>query len=93
MTNEFPEWIDPTWHNCLIGCMICQDVCPVNKDYTNWIVPRGEFSEEETLLILKGTSINKFPYETIEKLKKLYLLDSYSLLQRNLRVLISKIEN
>jgi len=88
--DEFPEWIDPSWHNCLIGCMICQDVCPANKDYTNWIVPGEEFSEEETLMILKRVSKNKLPLETIEKLKKIYMLDSYNLLQRNLRVLINK---
>jgi len=41
-------------------------------------------------MILKGVSKNKLPLETIEKLKKIYMLDSYNLLQRNLGVLISK---
>lgn len=90
-SEDFPEWINPSWHNCLMGCMICQDACPANKDYTNCIVPEGEFSEEETLMILKGVSKNKLPLETIEKLKKLYMLDDYNLLQRNLGVLISEI--
>jgi epoxyqueuosine reductase len=88
--DEFPEWIDPSWHNSLIGCMICQDVCPVNKDYTKWVVPGEEFSEEETLIILKGVSKDKLPLETNEKLKKICMLDSYNLLQRNLGVLINK---
>jgi hypothetical protein len=63
----------------------------VNKDYTNYIAPGREFSEEETLMILKkGVSKDKLPLETIEKLKKLYLLDEYNILQRNLEVLIRK---
>jgi epoxyqueuosine reductase len=24
----FPGWIDPSWHNCLYGCLHCQRVCP-----------------------------------------------------------------
>ena len=88
--DEFPKWIDPSWHNCLIGCMICQDICPANKDYTNWIVPGGEFSEEETLMTLEGVSKDELPFETTEKFKKLYMDGWYNLLQRNLDVLISK---
>jgi len=88
--DEFPEWIDPSWHNCLIGCMICQDICPANKDYINWIVPGGEFSEEETPMILEGVSKDELPFETTEKFKKLYMDGWYNLLQRNLDVLISK---
>jgi len=90
-SGDFPEWVDPSWHNCLIGCMICQDICPVNKDHTNWIVEGGKFLEEETLIILKGVLKDKLPLDTIEKLKKLYMLNNYNLLQRNLRVLINKI--
>ena len=89
-SDNFPRWVNPAWHNCFIGCMICQDVCPANKDYTEYIVPGGEFSEKETLMILKGVLKDKLPLDTIEKLKKLYLLDEYNILQRNLEVLIRK---
>lgn len=89
-TGEFPEWLDPSWHNCLIGCMICQDVCPANKAHTSWIVPRGEFSEQETQLIMKRVLKDGLPSETVEKLKKLSMWDWYDLLKRNLEVLINK---
>ncbi len=89
--DEFPDWIDPAWHNCIIGCMICQDVCPINKDFKYWITPGEEFSEEETQMILNGFPQKELPNEMIEKLKRLYMLDDYALLQRNLGVLINKI--
>ncbi|HER23813.1 MAG TPA: FeS-binding protein [Candidatus Atribacteria bacterium] len=89
-SDNFPGWVNLNWHNCLIGCMACQDACPVNKENTKHVVPGGEFLEEETLMILKGNSKDKLPLETIEKLKKLCLLDDYNILQRNLEVLIRK---
>ena len=88
-SGNFPEQLNPAWHHCLIGCMICQDVCPANKDYTDWVVPGEEFSEEETQMILKGVSEDKLLPQTTEKLKKIYMLEWYNLLQRNLGVLIN----
>jgi len=85
--DEFPEWIDPGWHNCLVGCMVCQDVCPVNKDHRDWIVDGEEFSEEETAMVLEGVSGRELPRETIDKLRKLDLLGYRSVLQRNLSAL------
>ncbi|UCG91000.1 MAG: epoxyqueuosine reductase [candidate division WOR-3 bacterium] len=87
---DFPEWLDPGWHNCIIGCMICQDVCPANKDHTAWIMPGGDFSEKETSMILDGVSKDKLPAEISEKLQKVNMLESYDLLQRNLGALIRK---
>ncbi len=87
---DFPEWLDPAWHNCLIGCMICQDVCPANKDKTAWIMPGEDFSEKETSMILDAVPKDKLPEETSEKLQKVNMMDSYDLLQRNLGALIHK---
>lgn len=87
--EDFPEWIDSAWHNCLIGCMICQDVCPVNEKLIGWIEEGEVFTEEETLLIWDGKPIDTLPGVMVEKLKKLYMIDDYNLLQRNLRVLIN----
>jgi epoxyqueuosine reductase len=41
----FPAWLDPSWHNCLIGCLDCQRVCPQNKDFLEWVEEGVEFSE------------------------------------------------
>jgi epoxyqueuosine reductase len=86
--EEFPKWVEPAWHNCLIGCMICQDVCPANKEHVNWLMPGAEFSEEETDMILSGTALAGLPPETSEKLNKVSMLDSYPLLKRNLGALV-----
>ena len=90
--DDFPEWLDPAWHNCLIGCMVCQDVCPANKNHTSWLMLGGEFSDEETGMILDGVSQDRLPAHATEKLKRVNMLDSYELLQRNLRVLVANSE-
>lgn len=88
--DDFPEWLNPDWHNCLIGCMICQDVCPANKEHTAWIIPGGDFSEEETGMILDGIPREKLPVTAAEKLRKVRMLEEYGLLRRNLRALIER---
>ncbi len=82
----FPSWIDPSWHNCVQGCLHCQRVCPEDSKFMNWIVEREEFSQEETELLLKGALA--LSSTTLEKLKNLDLADPETLdyLPRNLRV-------
>jgi epoxyqueuosine reductase len=84
----FPAWIDPSWHNCLYGCLHCQRVCPEDRPFLNWIGEKEEFTEEETELLIRGRSLNRLPSLTLEKLKNLDLSDTDSLdsLPRNLRV-------
>ena len=89
-SNDFPDWLSPAWHNCLVGCMICQKVCPANKDVVKWIEAGASFDNEETELILKGVSEERLPRETIEKLKKQGMMRYYDVLGRNLRVLIER---
>jgi epoxyqueuosine reductase len=88
--NDFPEWLSPAWHNCLVGCMICQKVCPANKEVAKWIEAGATFNQEETALILDGISENQLPHETLEKLKKLNIMEYYDVLARNFKTLIEK---
>lgn len=63
---DFPEWIDPSSHNCIYGCMRCQTTCPMNKEFLKNIIDPVEFTAEETLLLLEGKPLNQFS----EKLKR-----------------------
>jgi len=89
--EPFPDWIDPSWHNCLIGCMYCQAVCPVNKDFLDLFEDAETFTEEETTLILRETSRQNLPQDTAEKLERLYLLEDFNLVGRNLGVLTKQV--
>jgi len=87
-TNDFPDWIESGWHNCLIGCMACQDVCPLNKEVKGMESEGCEFYEVETRMILEGTAREDLPMNIIFKLKKLNMFDDYIAIQRNLNALI-----
>ncbi len=89
-SKAFPQWLPPSWHNCLVGCMICQKVCPANKAVVKWIEAGAAFDGEETDLILNGDSEQRLPRETVAKLKKLDMIRYYDVLGRNLRMLIEK---
>jgi epoxyqueuosine reductase len=86
----FPSWIRPEWHNCVIGCMKCQAACPQNRPYLKQVGETAEFTEEETELLLKGTPSEKIPAATLQKMKLLSLTDYFSMMPRNLSVLLNK---
>lgn len=86
----FPAWIDPTWHNCLVGCLHCQRVCPQNREFPHWIEETEEFSEEETELLLKGVQLDQLPATTAAKLKHLDPIESLDILPRNLGVFFTE---
>jgi epoxyqueuosine reductase len=87
-TEEFPEWLDPSWHNSLVGCMKCQIVCPVNKRYIKWVEEGEDFTEAETEIILSGVPLDHVPPETAHKLTRSYMAEYLDVLPRNLRALM-----
>ena len=86
----FPDWIDPSWHNCLVGCLHCQKVCPANEKVVNWIEPGPSFSEEETKLLLNGTTVENLPEKTKRKVEEHGLGYYLSVYPRNLGVLLDR---
>jgi len=86
----FPDWLDPSWHNCIVGCLLCQRACPANKDYLTRIVEGGEFSEAETEKLLRNIPMASLPPATRDKLARLNMCEYYSCLPRNLQALLSK---
>jgi epoxyqueuosine reductase len=84
----FPKWINPEWHNCLVGCIRCQAACPENKPYLGIVGETVEFDEHETKLLLKGTPIEQFSEETLKKMQRFSLTDYLNELPRNLSALL-----
>lgn len=87
---DFPNWIDPAWHHCLIGCMRCQTACPENKAFLEWFEDRGEFSEQETALFIRRVPLARLPAKTADKLKSLEINEDYRLLCRNLSMIVGR---
>jgi epoxyqueuosine reductase len=88
--SDFPAWINRTWHNCLLGCMHCQSICPENKPKRSWVERACVFSEEETALLLEAASADRLPVGTLAKLKSLEITEDLGLLPRNLAALLNR---
>jgi epoxyqueuosine reductase len=88
--GDFPVWIKPESHNCLIGCMKCQLVCPYNKPFIDYIEDIGGFTAEETEILLQGLPLEKLPPSIIEKIDLMDLQNYISVIPRNLKVLLKK---
>jgi epoxyqueuosine reductase len=84
----FPKWLAESWHNCLVGCMRCQIVCPENQGKLDWYEEGEEFSEEETGLLLEGVPLTELPTVLVEKLERWDLLELIDILPRNLNALL-----
>ena len=87
--KPFADWIKPDWHNALIGCLGCQQVCPANRNQLTNIVDGPHFSEAETERLLRGPlSPDDLSEEMRRKVASIATDDSYDVLPRNLDVLI-----
>jgi epoxyqueuosine reductase len=86
----FPAWLDPSWHNCLVGCLDCQRICPQNRDVLQWIEGGAEFSQQETALFLERVPFNQLPTPTVKKLEHFDLIEYLDLFPRNLRVFFER---
>ena len=87
---DIPHWAkyQPEWSNALIGCMLCQFVCPVNKPYLHKVTDGLSFSEAETSAILENTPWEGLSPGTRKKLDDIRL--AYPMMPRNLEELIKK---
>ena len=89
-TSPWPEHLPHSIHHCLIGCMICQKVCPLNKELLEYVDTGVSFTAEETGKILSDERDTSDPiWQGIKaKVTQLDMLDYESILGRNLRALL-----
>ncbi len=87
---SFPGWIKTDWHNAVVGCIKCQEACPKNKPFLDFYGDMVEFSQEETELLLNGTTLDKMSSSMLDKMQRLSLMDYFGEMPRNLSVLLKR---
>lgn len=86
---DFPRWVKPEWHNSLIGCMSCQLKCPKNAAFLGEADVIVTFTGEETKMLLDKVSLESLSEDTIKKLEDIEMTSNYSVLSRNIKVLLT----
>lgn len=84
----FPDWVDPAWHHCAVGCLRCQQSCPENAAVELRIAPAEALDERETAAVLAAAPGDRLPAATREKLERCGLDYSPTLIARNLHALL-----
>lgn len=89
--GTFEDWIDPSWHNALMGCFHCLGNCPMNKPYLSNTRAYPAFTEEETVAFYMAEPFETLALGTQEKVKAIELDEIYGIFTRNLKVLLDKL--
>ena len=84
-TEPFPDWISKTAHHKLVGCIRCQNVCPMNFKALENITDTLEFDNAETDEILSGKALDELP----DKMKKLNVHYAWNSVPRNLTAMFN----
>jgi epoxyqueuosine reductase len=87
--GDWPDWVRPQAHNCLLGCLECQRACPANPELR--IEDTGlNFSAAETSRLISTKATTDDRAETGIRAKLAWLGQPYveSVLGRNLRALL-----
>jgi epoxyqueuosine reductase len=86
--GDWPSWIPVDSHNSLVGCMRCQEACPLDRAYLGREPAlAGEFDRAETELLLQDPALDGLPKAVIAKLTFLELDEYLPVLRRNIRAL------
>ena len=87
-TDPFPDWVQPRWHHAAVGCLRCQQACPVNKKAGLMVAAPERFDEAETAAILAAEAPEKRSPETRRKMAACGLDYSPELIARNIALLL-----
>ena len=89
--GQFPTFVYGSIHHALMGCMKCNDPCPVNEGIAELSGTLEEVTEDETRKILNGTPDDALMASLQRKLRGFRAVaskDQFPILKRNLSVLI-----
>jgi epoxyqueuosine reductase len=86
--TPFPDWVDPAWHTCAVGCLRCQQACPENAVVDLVISPAEVLGEEESAAVLAARLPAELGEQTVAKLRRSGLDYAPDLIARNVRALI-----
>ena len=84
--DPIPAWVPARAHNALVGCMICQDICPQNEGLLTVQDTGVVFSREETAALLGGNG-TPLGAALLDKLAGLGLDGYRAVIGRNLALL------
>jgi epoxyqueuosine reductase len=87
--GPLPSWLPSDAHNCLIGCMTCQEVCPRNQGLLKTRDSGIVFDKAETSALLAGGDMTPQLNASIqEKLDRIGLAGIRAVVGRNLAALV-----
>ena len=88
--GEWPDWVDPAWHNAFVGCMKCQSCCPANAGHPHAENTGISFDESETAQLLSDEPLPPDVWHDIDlKLESAGLIGyDQDIVRRNLRALV-----
>lgn len=90
--NEFPGpwpvWLQAEVHHCLVGCLVCQQVCPQNAGLLRFETLPEVIPADETARILRGAADDYLQWERVKaRLEATGLVGYETVISRNLRAL------